>query len=60
MKQKIGLLLVIGLIVLFISNIVVDKIEENKQINSNIKGYEDTGILINFSCSKEKKKNLNK
>lgn len=23
-------------------------------------GYEDTGILINFSCSKEKKKNLNK
>ena len=44
MKQKIGLLLVIGLIVLLISNIVVDKIEENKQINSNIKGYEDTGI----------------
>lgn len=23
-------------------------------------GYEDTGILINFSCSKEKKKNLSK
>ena len=42
MKQKIGLLLVIGLIVLLISNIVVEKIEENKQINS--KGYEDIGI----------------
>ena len=23
-------------------------------------GYEDSGILINFSCSREKKKNYNK
>ena len=44
MKQKIGLLVVVGLIVLLISNIVIEKIEENKQINSNVKAYEDTGI----------------
>ena len=45
MKQKIGLLIVVGLIVLLISNIVLEKIEENKMIHSNIKAYEDdTGL----------------
>ena len=40
MKQKVGLIIVLALIVLLISNIVIEKIEENKAINSNIKGYE--------------------
>ena len=39
MKPKIGLVIVMGLIVLLISNIVIEKIEENKMINSNIKAY---------------------
>ena len=40
MKQKIGLVIVIGLVVLLITNIVIEKIEENKAINSNLIGYE--------------------
>lgn len=38
MKQKIGLVIVVGLIVLLISNIVIEKIEDNKAIN--LIGYE--------------------
>ena len=49
MKQKIGLLIVIGLIVLLISNIVIEKIEENKMINSNVKGYE---VDLSYNSSK--------
>ena len=40
MKQKIGLVIVIGLVVLLITNIVIKKVEENKAINSNLTGYE--------------------
>ena len=49
MKQKIGLIIVIGLIVLLISNIVIEKIEENKMINSNVKGYE---VDLSYNSSK--------
>jgi peroxiredoxin len=44
MKQKIGLVIVMALIVILISNIVIEKIEDNKMINSSVKGREDTGI----------------
>lgn len=40
MKQKIGLILVLGLIFLLISNIVKEKIEDNKAVNFTLKGYE--------------------
>ena len=42
MKQKMGLVIVIGLVILLITNIVLEKIEENNAINSNIKAQEDT------------------
>ena len=44
MKQKIGLVIVIGLVVLLITNIVIEKIEENKAINSNLSEVDLTGL----------------
>ncbi len=48
MKQKIGVLIVVGLVVLFISNIVIEKIEESKAVNSGSEvDLSDENIGIN-------------
>ena len=44
MKQKIGLVIVIGLVVLLITNVVIEKVEESKAINSNLSEVDSTGL----------------